>query len=355
MGAVLQVRMARCLAVVGLGLASLLAAARAVGADAKLTTAGLHLGDGIAGPEIKADTMKGRVVLVEFWGIRCPPCATTMPMLERLHRSLGPQGVLVVGAHTGGGTAADIRAAASRLGISFPIVGQTGIDGLDPVPAMPYSVVFDHAGVCVFQGSTAQACAAATAALNAAPPLILDGRGLVKLASLQPSLRSDATFGTALKKARALVDSKDEATAEEAALVVEKLEAWGRTVIDTSAEARVADPAAAFATVQRCATAFRGEPLGKEALQLTLDWKKDPAFQAALKSGPWLAQLEAQRSQLLQGAAVVTPDIAASVPPNVRRMMKELADAVQQAAPGSSMAERAGEIAMEWNLGNAGP
>ncbi|MFM7107832.1 MAG: TlpA disulfide reductase family protein [Planctomycetaceae bacterium] len=328
---------------------------RAADPPPKVSTGGIHLGGPVCGPDIDAKALEGRVVLLELWGMQCEPCATTMPRLEALHRRLGPQGLVVVGAHLSEGSADDVRRAAGALGVTFSIVGQSGIEGLDRVPQMPYTLLFDHTGKCVFAGSALEVDgAAAAAAVNASPPRVLNGRPLEKLASLQPLLRNEATYGTALKKARSMASSKDAETAEEAAFVVEKLEAWGRDVIEKAPELRAADPARAFAALQQCAATFKGDDIGGNATRLAVEWKKDPAFQAALKCGQQLAQLEGLRGTATGGAKVVTPDLAAAVPQAVRKQMKDLADKVQKAAPGTKLAERAAEIATEFGLHDGG-
>lgn len=325
--------------------------AATLAADApKITRAGIHLGGPIAGPDVTEKSLEGRVVLLEMWGIGCPPCATTMPELERLHRTLGPQGLIVIGAHAGEGAADEVARAVASLGVTFPIIGSAAVEGLEQVPQMPFTLLFDHTGKCVFGGSALEVGPVVAAAVNAAPPLVLNGRGLQKLASLHPLLRNEASFGTALRKARAMASSKDAETADEAKFVVDTLEAWGRGIVDKAPEAREADPAGALDALQRCATAFRGDAIGTDATDLVGAWKKDPAFQAALKCGQQLANLESLRSGLLGFGRVVTPDIAAAVPPELKKQMKAVADGVQKAAPGSKMAERAGEIAAEFGL-----
>lgn len=320
----------------------------------KVSTAGLHLGGPIAGPEVTEQMLTGRVVILELWGMACEPCATTMPILEQWHRTLGPQGLVVVGSHIQEGTPDAVRQAAARLGTTFAIVGNSGIEGLGQITQMPCTLLFDHTGKCVFMGSALEAGPALSAAMNAAPPLVLNGRALGKLAALYPLLRAEASFGTALKKARGLVSSRDEDVADEARFVVEKLEAWGRDAIDSVPATRGTDPGAAFDRLQRCGIAFKGDPLGAEATRLAAELRKDRDFQAALRCGQQLAKLEALRGSATGGAKVVTPDVAAAVPPAVKRQMRDLVDGVNKAAPGTKMAERAAEIAGEFGLGAGG-
>ena len=75
----------------------------------------------LAGGATDLGSLRGRVVLVNFWATWCPPCVEEMPSLERLHRTLGPEGLVVVGISED----ADEKAArdfAQRLGLTFPIL-----------------------------------------------------------------------------------------------------------------------------------------------------------------------------------------------------------------------------------------
>jgi hypothetical protein len=62
-----RTRLAVGLAVLG-GLA-LAAPGRGAAADEQVTVAQVRLGETLHGPAVKSDDLKGRVVLLEFWGI----------------------------------------------------------------------------------------------------------------------------------------------------------------------------------------------------------------------------------------------------------------------------------------------
>jgi len=249
---------------------------------------------------------------------------------------------------------------AGEGGVTF-----AGVDGAEVAGGMDFTtansshlMVFDHTGACVFRGTPADGYDAIAHAVRASPASILEGRTLEKLAPLQKLLEEDANVAVALRKAKAQVAAADEATVEEARYLVEKVEAFGRRLLDDAAAAKASDPFRAAALVRQCAADFKGTPLGTEAMAVGRDLKKDKAFQDALAAVQQFTQLQAMRSQVLKslgGEDTATPDMVARVPSAVKQQMADLATRVQRHLPGTKYASGAADIALEFGLqANAG-
>ena len=91
-------------------------------------------------------SLRGKVVLVNFWATWCEPCVTEMPSLQRLRDQLAPR-FEVLGVNYQEGPAR-IKAFVDRSGVSFPIVRDT--DGAIAkswgARIFPASYVVDRAG-----------------------------------------------------------------------------------------------------------------------------------------------------------------------------------------------------------------
>lgn len=51
------------------------------------------------GETITNASLKGKVVVLDFWATWCPPCKAASPTMEKLHRQFGAKGLRVIGAN----------------------------------------------------------------------------------------------------------------------------------------------------------------------------------------------------------------------------------------------------------------
>lgn len=74
------------------------------------------------GQEVTLASLRGRVVLVNFWASWCPPCRAEMPAMQRIHEAYESQGLTVLAVNS---TIQDSQTEAARFaaqnGLTFPI------------------------------------------------------------------------------------------------------------------------------------------------------------------------------------------------------------------------------------------
>jgi peroxiredoxin len=103
----------------------------------------------LAGERVSLANLRGRIVVVNFWATWCPPCVDEMPSLERLHRALGREGLVVLGVSADEDEAA-LRAFVAKAGITFPILRDPGgrsAAALYRTTGYPETFVVDAKGV----------------------------------------------------------------------------------------------------------------------------------------------------------------------------------------------------------------
>jgi len=83
-------------------------------------------GDFINSKPFTIASLRGKVVLVDFWTYSCINCLRTLPHLESWYARYHKQGLVIIGVHTPEfafeHVASNVRAAVKRLGIDYPVV-----------------------------------------------------------------------------------------------------------------------------------------------------------------------------------------------------------------------------------------
>jgi cytochrome c biogenesis protein CcmG, thiol:disulfide interchange protein DsbE len=97
--------------------------------------------------EITLSSLRGNVVVVNFWASWCPPCKDEAPALQDAWERWQDRGVVVLGVDTQDLTA-DARAFVDEYGITYPNVrdGANTVPGKFGVVAFPETVFIDADG-----------------------------------------------------------------------------------------------------------------------------------------------------------------------------------------------------------------
>jgi peroxiredoxin len=94
-------------------------------------------------------SFRGRVVVVNFWATWCPPCVAEMPSLERLHRALSRDGLVVLGVSADEDEAV-LAQFVQKAGLTLPILRDPGgvvAAGSYRTTGYPETFVVDAQGV----------------------------------------------------------------------------------------------------------------------------------------------------------------------------------------------------------------
>jgi peroxiredoxin len=99
------------------------------------------------GSTLALESLKGKVVMLNFWASWCGPCRQEMPLLEDMYKRYGKQGFTLLGVNVEAETA-DAEKVLKTIPVSFPILfdKENKVSELYNVSAMPSSVFIDRKG-----------------------------------------------------------------------------------------------------------------------------------------------------------------------------------------------------------------
>ena len=101
----------------------------------------------LSGKPVKLSSFKGKVVIVDFWASWCGPCRESMPVFDKLSKTYGKQGLVVLGVNIDN----DVKSANKFLKdipVSFPVVNDAkkAVAKAYAPPTMPSSYIIDRQG-----------------------------------------------------------------------------------------------------------------------------------------------------------------------------------------------------------------
>jgi cytochrome c biogenesis protein CcmG, thiol:disulfide interchange protein DsbE len=101
-----------------------------------------------SGNDIDLASLKGKVVLIDFWASWCAPCKQEMPVLERLYQKYKKDGLVIVAVSVDKEDS-NVSDFLKQVRVTFPIVHDRDhkvADRFKP-PRMPSSYIVDRKGV----------------------------------------------------------------------------------------------------------------------------------------------------------------------------------------------------------------
>ena len=102
----------------------------------------------LEGNQVSLNSLKGQVVVLNFWATWCVPCRIEMPAFENLYRRYRSQGVTVLGVSLDKGGDEKVKKFVEEYQLSFPILMDSDgkAEKLYPSVSIPFTFVIDKAG-----------------------------------------------------------------------------------------------------------------------------------------------------------------------------------------------------------------
>lgn len=153
-------------------------AVAALAADA-VSWKGLTDANWYSGPKITETDLAGKVVMVDKWGVNCPPCRALLPKMEEVWKSFKNKNFVLLGSHCQGRKEAQVQELVKANRLTFPIYDWAGLaEGEPQSRGIPFLYVVNHRGKVVYSGhnhnAAMEAAQEAILALDLPPALLGD-------------------------------------------------------------------------------------------------------------------------------------------------------------------------------------
>ena len=114
----------------------------------------VSLGTHVLGPELKVEDLKGKVVVFEYWGDRCPPCHAAIPGIVQLRADYDADKLAIVANQVWTKESENTKKAWEKHGgdDSVTVVNHGALKGADH-RGVPHAYVLDHNGKLIFRGN----------------------------------------------------------------------------------------------------------------------------------------------------------------------------------------------------------
>lgn len=308
-------------------------------ATAEVFLKDVKLGEHWYGPEWTLEDLKGRVVLFEFWGLKCPACIAAMPGLVKLQAELKDSGFVIIATHSQDGTKEQVvnflrSQKANFMGTSFGQVPGHEVRGI------PHAFLFDSKGALVASGHPDALKPKVRELVASEPHWLAAGREYKKLKPLADSLKKTTAYGPILKKLEAEVKKGGEA-GEEAKYLLDNILNYGRKRLGEAKTLESEDAYLADKTYNEVVANWKGSEVAAEAAARLKELKKDKEFQQELKAATLAHQILERCESLVAQAGKINLDYA----PNkkVAAEVRSLVPVLKKKFPESKAAQKISE------------
>lgn len=109
---------------------------------------GMTFQDLVSGQPYDTSSLRGNLLLLNFWAAWSPASTRELPELADLAKKFGSRGLVVYGVCLDDAPAAELLVFAERQGARYPLVwpGRKLLDAIQPLETIPYTILIDNDG-----------------------------------------------------------------------------------------------------------------------------------------------------------------------------------------------------------------
>ena len=338
--------------------------------EPRISSASSTRGSYVTGPKVSGKDIRGKVVVIEYWGITCGPCIEAIPHTTELAKKYGHDKLVIIANQSWSASNSQTKKTWRKHAKNNMVMVVNGgkLKGFK-AESVPHVFIFDHTGKSVWQGFPGmmdQPLAEAIANLpkpdedgpakagraeNAGPPLIVKGLepeyfvGEVRLINAQ----NRKIASTLAKLRRAAQRSSRQEQMDEAAAIVSAVESWAKGQQAKTDAALKHDPATAYTAAMKLVSLLDGDDLAKRAAEIIAQIEEEDELFDQVRATITL------RSILAQAKSIGLPDDPAVAhnkdnARTVRLITRDLGRLIR-AYPETDAGQQALTLQRDWGLG----
>ncbi len=102
----------------------------------------------MTGKTITLDSLKGKVVVLNFWATWCPPCRAEVPDFVAFYNEHKADGLEILGVSVDTNTASQVPAFIQKNAVTYPVAMFTNkiVRDYGPIDAIPTTFIIDKTG-----------------------------------------------------------------------------------------------------------------------------------------------------------------------------------------------------------------
>ena len=231
------------------------------------------------------ESLKGKVIFFEYWGVYCPPCKASFPHLVDLQKQYAKTGKFtIIASHV----QSDKEKAISFLKFSkvnFPVFQQFRSKEAPCGNGIPHAFLIDHTGKIVAQGHPATLYDKVKELIKnapAPPSPLLKGVELNYWKNLEKDILKTKSYASLMKNLKKS-SQQDTPKGNEAKQIITVFEANLEKKFENLKEASNENPFGMMNEIQKFASKTKGMTVGNSANTLYLEMKSDPYLKKVQK------------------------------------------------------------------------
>ncbi len=320
--------------------------------DLKFKITDVVLGTHVTGPKVTANELKGRVVLVDYWGVNCGPCRQSMPGTASLYSELADFGLTIIGSHVQDATPQQIKSVAGSLGANFSISIQSRVKDAG-VTGIPHCFLFDHTGACIFRGLPANAEPAIRIAVGKA---LVEGSGREKFSSTVSATAQDMKKGRSPSQVLPRLVSLQNTAGEvgtEAKALLGSITAIGQTKFEQAEGMIDSNPVGAFFLIEKLPVVYKGTDVAKKASAMLVKLKKEKSVIVEIAARPSLEtvrKIEFQLDSILEENIGAKKETVLKANSQLVKQLKDKMSAMKKSWPDAKATEEALAVCEKFDI-----